>query len=116
MQAKNEADAVLFSAEKALKDHGDKVGQDERQNIDRGIADLKEALKSDDVEKINKAKEALLKASHKLAEEIYKSEQARAGSGDASHTGQAAGEPAAEAPKSGGEDVVDAEVVDEKKK
>jgi len=110
VQAKNEADAVLFSAEKALKEHGDKVGQDERQNIDRGIADLKESLKGDDVDKINKAKDDLLKASHKLAEEIYKSEQAK-GQG-----GPQAGEQSA--PSGDGnkkDDVVEAEVVEEKK-
>jgi molecular chaperone DnaK len=105
--AKNEADAVLFSAEKALKDHGDKVGQDERAKIDRGISDLKDALKGDDLAKINQAKDELLKASHKLAEEIYKSEQAKGDNGKASAANQ----------RNGGEkaDVVEAEVVEEKK-
>src|SRR5581483_3850623 len=51
--AKNEADAVLFSAEKALKDHGDKVSQDERAAIDRGISELKDAIKSEDLTRIN---------------------------------------------------------------
>ncbi len=102
--AKNEADTLLFSAEKALKDHGDKVSAEDRQNIDRGISDLKEALKGDDLAAINKAKEALLKASHKLAEEMYKSEQAKAGAGAAAEGG-----------KKAGDGVVDAEVVDEKK-
>ena len=105
--AKNEADAVLFSAEKALKDHGDKVSQEERTNIDRAISDLKEALKGDDIERIGKAKEELLKSSHKLAEEIYKTEQAKA-----QPAGAAAGKPGK---KDGGDGVVDAEVVDDKK-
>jgi molecular chaperone DnaK len=107
--AKNEAEAVLFSAEKALKDHGDKVSQDERGNIDRGIADLKDALKGDDVAKIEKAKEGLLKASHKLAEQIYKEQAAKGQAGAAGAEG-----PQAEA-KPADENVVDAEVVDEKK-
>ena len=106
--AKNEADAVLFSAEKALKEHGDKVSQDERTAIDRGISDLKEAMKSEDVSRINSAKEELLKASHKLAEQVYKEQQAKAGAG-----AESAG-PQPEA-KSGDEGVVDAEVVDENK-
>jgi len=101
--AKNEADTLLFSAEKALKDHGDKVSAEDRQNIDRGVSELKEALKGDDVAAINKAKETLLKASHKLAEEMYKTEQAKAGAGAAAGGG--------EAKKDG---VVDAEVVDDK--
>ncbi|MBI5630055.1 MAG: molecular chaperone DnaK [Elusimicrobia bacterium] len=100
--AKNEADSVLFTSEKALKEHGDKVPQEDRASIDRGISELKEALKGEDLERINKAKEELLKASHKLAEEIYKSEAAKA---------QTAG-----AAKGKGEGVVDAEVVDDEKK
>ncbi len=101
VSAKNEADAMLYSAEKALKDHGDKVSAEDRQNIDRGISELKEALKSDDVAAINKAKEALMKASHKLAEEMYKSEQAKAGA-------------PSDAGKKSSDGVVDAEVVDDK--
>ncbi len=106
VSAKNEADSVLFASEKALKDHGDKVSQEERQAIDRGISDLKEALKGEDVSAINNAKEALLKASHKLAEEIYKAEAAKA-----QPAGAAAGKPTDKA----GDTVVDAEVVDDNK-
>jgi len=72
IEVKNEADAVVYSAEKSLKDHGDKVSADERLKIERAIADAKEALKSNDLEKIKKAKEEVMTASHKLAEEIYK--------------------------------------------
>ncbi|MFA5779190.1 MAG: molecular chaperone DnaK [Elusimicrobiota bacterium] len=72
IEVKNEADAVVYSAEKSLKDHGDKVPADERLKIERAIADAKEALKSNDLEKIKKAKEEVMTASHKLSEEIYK--------------------------------------------
>ena len=108
VSAKNEADSVLFASEKALKDHGDKVSQEERTAIDGAISELKEALKSDDVERINKTKETLIKASHKLAEEIYKQEAAKPGAA------QADGAPEPEKPKE--DNVVDAEVVDEKKR
>jgi molecular chaperone DnaK len=88
------------------------VFQEDRTNIERGVSDLKEALKGDDTERINKAKEALVKASHKLAEEIYKAEAAKAkasgGNGD-----QAKAEAKEE---KGGENVVDAEVVEETEK
>jgi molecular chaperone DnaK len=109
--AKNEADGLLAASEKALRDHGDKVSQEDRTNIERGVSDLKEALKGDDTERINKAKEALVKSSHKLAEEIYKAEAAKA---------QASGGNGDQAKKDGkeqkgGDNVVDAEVVDEKK-
>ena len=106
--AKNEADSLLFSAEKALKEHGDKVSPEDRQSIDHGISELKEALKGEDVEAINKAKEVLMKASHKLAEEMYKAESAKAGA-----AGAAGASP--EGAKKDGDGVVDAEVVDEKK-
>ncbi|MDD5686236.1 MAG: molecular chaperone DnaK [Elusimicrobia bacterium] len=72
IEVKNEADAVVYSAEKSLKEHGDKVSAEERLKLERAIADAKEALKTDDLEKIKKAKEEVLTASHKLAEEIYK--------------------------------------------
>ncbi|HAM36963.1 MAG TPA: molecular chaperone DnaK [Elusimicrobia bacterium] len=106
--AKNEADGLLAASEKALREHGDKVSQEDRANIERSASDLKEAMKGDDAERINKAKEALMKASHKLAEEIYKAEAAKAQpSGD--------GEKGKEE-KKGDEHVVDAEVVDDDKK
>jgi len=72
IEIKNEADAVVYSAEKSLKEHGDKISADERLKIERAISDAKETLKSNDLEKIKKAKEEVLNASHKLAEEIYK--------------------------------------------
>jgi molecular chaperone DnaK len=114
VSAKNEAEAILFSSEKALKEHGDKVSQDERGAIDSGISELKEALKGDDLDRLNKAKEGLLKASHKLAEQIYKAENAKGGDGAQGGNGAhaEAGSNGAEKPK---EDVVDAEVVEEKK-
>ena len=107
--AKNEADTLLFSAEKALKEHGDKVSAEDRQNIDRGVSELKEALKGDDTAAINKAKETLMKASHKLAEEMYKAESAKAGAGAGA---PGASDSANAGPKQDG--VVDAEVVDSK--
>ncbi|MBI4057028.1 MAG: molecular chaperone DnaK, partial [Elusimicrobia bacterium] len=113
VQAKNEADTVLYATEKSLKDYGDKVSQDERLAIERASSELKEALKGDDVEKINKAKEELLKVSHKLAETIYKEAAQKSQTttnGEKTQT-SADGEKAG---ASGKDNVVDAEVVDEK--
>jgi len=107
VEAKNEADGVLYATEKAMREHGGKVPQEERTNIERAVSDLKEALKTDDPEKINKAKDALVQASQKLGEIIYKEAAAKpAGDGASAAPG--------EAPKK--DDVVDAEVVDEDKK
>jgi molecular chaperone DnaK len=108
IETKNEADGVVYATEKALKDHGDKVAQDERMAIERALTDAKEALKGTDLEKIKKTKEDLLKASHKLAEEMYKAASAKT-------AGAAPGGDGAQTPK-GPDNVVDAEVVDEGKK
>ncbi len=72
IKARNEADQLVYSSEKTLKEHGDKVSEDEKKNIEEKIEALKEALKSDSAETINQAKEELVQASHKLAEEMYK--------------------------------------------
>ncbi|HVE14572.1 MAG TPA: molecular chaperone DnaK, partial [Elusimicrobiota bacterium] len=118
IEAKNEGDSVLYASEKALREHGGKVSQEERTAIDRAIADLKEALKGDDPEKMNKAKDALLQASQKLGEVIYREAQQKgAEGGPASADGKApGGDGASGQPKDGKEGVVDAEVVDEEKK
>ncbi|MBI3549370.1 MAG: molecular chaperone DnaK [Elusimicrobia bacterium] len=113
IEARNSADSVLYATEKALKDYGDKVSQEERQSIDRGISDLKDALKGDDPEKINKAKDDLLKVSQKLGEAMYKaSAEANKGGGDGSSAPNGQGAPNGKDAK---DQVVDAEVVDEKK-
>jgi molecular chaperone DnaK len=117
VEAKNEGDSVLYVTEKALKEHGDKISQDERLAVDRSITELKDALKGDDVEKIKKAKDSLMQVSQKLGEAVYKAAQAKAGPGPDAAAGQASGGPQPQAARSGGkEDVVDAEVVEETKK
>jgi molecular chaperone DnaK len=114
VEAKNEADTVLYTTEKALKDHGDKISQDERLAVDRSIGELKDALKGDDLEKIKKAKDALVQVSQKLGEAVYKAAQAKAGPSAAPGAGPAP--EGAKASPGGKDDVVDAEVVDENKK
>jgi molecular chaperone DnaK len=97
----------MYATEKSLKELGDKIGQAERLAIDQGLRDLKDAVKSEDLERIKRGTEALMKASHKLAEEVYK-KQAAQGQQTAPGGQQAQEEPAQ---KSGGQDdkVVDAE-------
>jgi len=110
VDAKNEADGVLFQTEKALKEHGDKIPQEDRAKIDSALSDLRDALKGDDVDRIKKAKDAALEAGQKLGEIIYKEAQAKQQSAGAQQG------PAPEQPKQGAkDDVVEAEVVDEKK-
>ena len=112
VETKNEADTVLYTTEKALRDHGDKISPEERLAVDRSITEMKDALKGDDMEKVKKAKDALIQVSQKLGEAVYKAAQAKAEPGPA---GAGPAPEGAKASAGGKDDVVDAEVVDEKK-
>ncbi len=71
VDAKNHADALVHSTEKALAEHGSKVGESERKAIEDALADLKEALKDDDAEAIKSKTNTLAQASMKLGEAMY---------------------------------------------
>src|SRR5205823_540571 len=77
---KNQADNLVYQTEKAMRDYGEKVSADARGGIESALNNLKDAIKSDDADRIKKTMEALNQASHKLAEEMYKS-SAPAGDG-----------------------------------
>lgn len=96
VEAKNHGDALVHSTEKAMSEHGSKIGDDDRRAIETAISDLKEALKGDDSEAIKAKTNTLAQASMKLGEAMYKQQQEAAASADA----------AADAKK---DDVVDAE-------
>jgi molecular chaperone DnaK len=85
VEAKNQADALVHSTEKALTEHGDKVDAAERTAIENAIASLKEAIKGDDAEDIKAKTNTLAQASMKLGEAMYKAQQAPEGAapGDA---------------------------------
>lgn len=70
--AKNEADGLVHSTEKALAEHGSKVAETERRAIEDAVSDLKEALKGDDAEAIKAKTNTLAQASMKLGEAMYK--------------------------------------------
>ncbi|WP_061023594.1 molecular chaperone DnaK [Bradyrhizobium sp. CCH5-F6] len=70
--AKNEADGLVHSTEKALAEHGSKVAETERRAIEDAVSDLKEALKGDDAEAIKAKTQTLAQASMKLGEAMYK--------------------------------------------
>lgn len=74
-EAKNQADSMIYATEKAVKDYGDKISAEEKAQIETAIADLKTAMESGTVDEIKAKTEALAQASHKLAEEVYKSSQ-----------------------------------------
>ena len=72
VEAKNHGEALVHSTEKALSEHGSKVGDAERTAIENAIADLKEALKGDDSSAIQAKTNTLAQASMKLGEAMYK--------------------------------------------
>jgi molecular chaperone DnaK len=100
VEAKNHAEALVHSTEKALSEHGSKIGDAERSAIENAMADLKEALKGDDADVIQQKTNTLAQASMKLGEAMYK-QQAEAGQADTSESATGA-----DGKK---EDVVDAE-------
>ena len=75
VDVRNQADTLIHSTEKNLKEHGSKISDAEKKAIEDGSTSLKESLKGDDIEDIKKKTEALVQASMKLGEAIYKSQQ-----------------------------------------
>jgi molecular chaperone DnaK len=111
VEAKNHAESLVHSTEKALAEHGSKVAEPERRAIENAMADLKEALKGDDADAISAKTNTLAQASMKLGEAIYK-QQAEQQPGAGPDGGPADGGGATK------DDVVDAEFteVDDDKK
>ena len=101
--ARNRGDSMVYQTERMLKEAGDKVSSDERQTVEAKLNALKEALGSDDVERINAAINELQQASYKLAEAMY-AKTAAGGSG--ASPGPESPGPAGESPS---EDVIDAD-------
>ncbi|TRZ96141.1 molecular chaperone DnaK [bacterium] len=110
----NQADTLAYATEKSLKEFGDKVSQAERADIEVKLNDLKQAIKDKNVERIKKSMEDLTKASHKLAEEIYKqAAQKQQGAQQAQGTQE---QPSQEGPQQEAkkpDDIIDAEYKEE---
>lgn len=81
VDAKNEADSLIYATEKSLKDLGDKVSGADKQKIEDAVAALKKALESDNTSDIKAKTEELKQASYKIAEEVYKQQAAQGGAG-----------------------------------
>ena len=110
VEIKNQADTLMYSTEKSLKEFGDKVSGEEKEKIQNKLDELKDALKGKDIARTKKAIEELTAVSHKLAEEIYKqgaakqqkTEEKNQGPEDKKSEGQAK-------EKNKDEDIIDAE-------
>jgi len=103
IELRNQTDALLYSTERALAEHGAKLAEAERAAIEQALAEAREAVKGDDIERIGRAQESLTRASQTLSDAAYR--EARSGSNGPQSTGP---------PK---DDVVDAEFknVDDRK-
>jgi molecular chaperone DnaK len=108
IEARNKADAMIYNVEKMLKEHREKIGEEEAAKVEASLKETKDAVASGSVETINKAVDTLTQASHKLAEAMYKaSSSTEPPPGPAGSNGASA-----ESGDKKAEDVVDAEFVD----
>ena len=75
VDARNQADTIIHTTEKNLKEHGSKISESDKKAIETNIADLRNALKGTDTEDVKKKTQALVQSSMKLGEAVYKSQQ-----------------------------------------
>ncbi|MBU2474266.1 MAG: molecular chaperone DnaK [Candidatus Omnitrophica bacterium] len=120
VELKNKADGLVYATDKSLKDYGEKISEADKNDIQSKLDSLKETLKQNDAsaDQIQKGIDELTKASHKLAEQVYKAQsaaqQAAPGADQAQAEPNASGGPQEDAgSKSNGENVVDAEYKEE---
>ena len=73
IQTRNNLDNLIYSVEKSLKEHGDKIDSGEKTRVEEAMKQAKEALKSDDIDTLKQATEKLTTASHSLAQKMYES-------------------------------------------
>ena len=121
VEVKNNADSLVYQTEKTLKEHGSKIGDDEKKKVEEAIKNLKEKIGANDLEGMKKGIEDVTKASHKLSEIMYKEQMQNTGQNAEQTSGakaNAGAEQNQKQEKQDDEKVVDAdyEVVDEDKK
>lgn len=118
IDAKNQADQMVYNLEKLMRENKDKIPENEAKNVQVEIENTKKAIESDDAEQIKKAMEALSQASHKLSEMMYQQASQQQAQQDASQQGAAGDQASSQesSQDSSEEEVIDAEVVDEEKK
>jgi len=109
---KNQADQLIYSTEKTLKEHGEKVSAETRGKIESAVNNLKEAVKGESADAIRKAIDNLGQASQELGKTLY--EEAAKKQAASAPAGEAAGQtssppPEGEVKRKGGDDVIDAE-------
>ncbi len=111
-EVRNNADSLVYQTEKLLADQGDKITGDEKTQVESGLSDLKTALGGSDVEAIRTATETLATASQGFAQRLY--EQAAASQGGQPGAASTSTSSAGDGSHPADDEVVDAEIVDEK--
>jgi molecular chaperone DnaK len=114
IETRNQADTLIYSTEKSLRDLGDKVDPSVKSDIESKIEELRKVMEGEDQEAIQKATDDLSQASHKLAEQLYQQQSQAGGAGQAGDAGSGAGGGSAQGGGSEDEDVVDAEYTEQK--
>ncbi len=114
IEVRNQTDTLVYSTERTLNEHGSKLSEADRKAVEDALNETREALKSDDLERMKQAQQTLTQASHKLAEVMYREAQAQNAPGTSDATdgaGRASGSTgSSQGPKEG--EVVDAEFED----
>jgi molecular chaperone DnaK len=106
IEKRNQLDTLIYATEKTIRDGGDKLPEEERKRAEEALAEARKDLDSEDVAKLDAARQRVEQAAHRIAELLYKAQ----GSGEAG----AAPEGAPGGPRAGGDDVIDAEFTEEK--
>ncbi|MFQ5596921.1 MAG: molecular chaperone DnaK [Nitrospiria bacterium] len=114
VEVRNEADSLVYTTEKSLKEFGDKISESEKSTVEEQLAKCKKAMEGDNIEEIRSAMADLSKSSHKLAEEMYK--QSSAAQGEAEKSGPTPGAEEKSTSPNTDETVVDAEFEETDKK
>jgi len=107
VEVRNHLDTAVYSAEKTLKEHRDKISDDDAKAVETAVEEARKAMGEGNTDRMKAAQEQLMQASHKLAEAMYKSASAQTPPPDGAAQQQSGG---AQEPKK--DDVVDAEFVD----
>ena len=87
VEARNQAESLIHSTEKSVKEHGDKLPEDDKAGVETAITALREALEGEDAELVGERTQALMQAAMKIGETIYKAEQEAAAKADAEKDG-----------------------------
>ena len=116
VEARNQADQLVYSLEKLLRENKARIQESEAEHVRAEIEKTKKAMESDNIEQIREAMEALSRASHKLTEMMYQQAGSQPQASEQPPDQQGAAESGQSAAGGGEDEVIDAEVVDEDKK